>query len=121
MIEKINEEIKQNINNIDTDLISDGWHTFGELYNHRSLLFIKLCKLLSNKDDYFVYKSKKHFDGSQMGGCFNLGIRLPDNTYIAYHIFDKEWSMCDFAKELEKSPIEGKYTSNDAINNLMKI
>ena len=39
MIEKINEEIKQNANNIDTDLISDGWHTFGELYHHRSFCF----------------------------------------------------------------------------------
>ena len=46
---------------------------------------------------------------------------MPDNTYIAYHMFDKEWDLCGFALELEKSPIEGKFTSNDAINNIEKI
>ena len=42
MVERINKEIKDNMDVINTDLISDGWHTFGELYQHRSL-FIKLC------------------------------------------------------------------------------
>ena len=31
IVAKINQEIKQSIKQIDTDLISDTWHTFGEL------------------------------------------------------------------------------------------
>ena len=121
MIEKINKEIKENIKTINTDLISDGWHTFGELYNHRSLLFLKLCKELSKDEKYLVYKSKKHFDGSDMEGYFNLGVKLQDDTFVAYHISNQYWDECDFAETLEKSPIEGEYSSKDAVNNLMKI
>jgi len=121
MLEDINEEIKLNIDNIDTDLISDGWHTFGELYRHRSVLFIKLAKVMAMNKKYFVYKARKHSDGTIMDGCFNLGVRLPDETYIAYHLFNEDWETCDFAQELETSPIKGRYTSNDALDNLKKI
>ena len=121
IINKINQEIKENEENIDTDLISDTWHTFGELYQHRSILFIKLCKELSLKKDYQVFRTKKHNDESIMEEYFILGVKLPDHSYISYHINNEYWDLCEFAKKIEKSPIKGKYTSNDALTNLLKI
>jgi hypothetical protein len=35
---------------MDTNRISDGYHTFGELYDHRIQLFIALCKMMCNMD-----------------------------------------------------------------------
>ena len=121
LIEKINKEIKENKHEIDTDLISDTWHTFKELYNHRSILYIKLCKELSMKKDFWVFKTKKHDDESIMEGYFILGVKLPDNSYISYHMNIENWTLCDFAQEIQKSPIKGKYTSNDALTNLLKL
>lgn len=121
LTEQINNEIKEHVHEIDTDLISDTWHTFGELYQHRSILYIKLCQELSLKKKYFVFKTKKHYDGSIMKGYFILGIKLPDQSYISYHMKNKDWLLCEFAKEIEKSPIEKKYTSTDAISNLLKL
>lgn len=38
--------------------ISDGYHTFDELYEHRCLLFINLCLVAGN-----AYVKHDHFDG----------------------------------------------------------
>ena len=55
------------IENIERNSISDGHHTFQELYDHRALLFIFLCLQNKNEcvwkysdEDYFLlyYKSK---------------------------------------------------------------
>ena len=121
LIEKINKEIKDHEHEIDTDLISDTWHTFKELYTHRNILYIKLCKELSMKKDFWVFKTKEHDDESIMEGYLILGVKLPDNSYISYHMNIENWALCDFAQEIEKSPIKGKYTSNDALTNLLKI
>lgn len=43
-VETINEDILGQ--DIDTNLISDGNHTFGELYDHRITNFIALCRNL---------------------------------------------------------------------------
>ena len=37
---------------VNTNLISDGYHSFGELYDHRITLFITLCKIL-DKDPLY--------------------------------------------------------------------
>ena len=121
LTEKINKEIKDHDHEMYTDLISDTCHTFKELYNHRSILYIKLCKELSMKKDFLVFKTKKHNDESIMEGYFILGVKLPDNSYISYHINIENWTLCEFAQEIKKSPIKGKYTSNDALTNLLKI
>ena len=56
-----------------------------------------------------------------MEGYFILGIKLPDNSYISYHMNNEDWDLCEFAQDIEKSPIKGKYTSNDTLTNLLKI
>lgn len=43
---------------ISTKEISDGHHTFGELYHHRIILFCTLCNIFADVS----WKSKKHFD-----------------------------------------------------------
>lgn len=55
-IAEINNTIKENkqLRNISTKDISDGHHTFGELYTNRIILFCTLCNLLPD----ILWKSK---------------------------------------------------------------
>lgn len=76
---------------------------------------------MQRKKDFLVFKTKKHNDGSIMEGYFILGVKLPDNSYISYHINIENRALREFAQEIKKSPIKGKHTSNDALANLLKI
>lgn len=51
--------------------VSDGYHTFTELYEHRCTLWITLCRALrlltvnkTQRPEPVVWRSKKHSDGS---------------------------------------------------------
>lgn len=59
-ITEINNLIQEGINhgNISAKDISDGHHTFRELYKQRLILFCTICSLFPN----LSWKSKKHFD-----------------------------------------------------------
>lgn len=50
--------------------LSDGYHTFNELYHHRALLFATICNLNPDK----AWKSMKHHDGTMYDGMFIVGI-----------------------------------------------
>ena len=57
--------MKKNTNKVDGNT-SDGYHTFNELYYHRTVLFAVICNL--NKD--ISWKSKKHKDGTMYDVIF---------------------------------------------------
>jgi hypothetical protein len=121
--------ITQNINaiiratGINTNNISDGYHTFGELYEHRILLFIALCKII-NKDpqyqnsDYAVWKSKRDSDGSERDGWFLLGIGYENGSQITYHLPLSKWDECFFAAELRSAPDWDGHTSVEVLERL---
>lgn len=72
LCEKCETELEQWFNKNMGD-ISDGYHTFNELYHHRAILFANICNK-SGKS----WKSKKHHDGSMYDGMFIVGINTPD-------------------------------------------
>jgi len=78
--------------------LSDGYHTFNELYHHRAVLFSVICN--QNKDK--AWKSKLHADGTMFDGYFIVGIDTPKGTYT-YHYRMKYWDLFD-VKELERAP-----------------
>ena len=78
--------------------ISDGYHTFDELYHHRMVLFSIICN--QNKD--IAWKSKLHHDGSMFNDSFIVGIDTPEGQYT-YHYHLKFWDTYD-VKELDKAP-----------------
>lgn len=85
-------------NGISVKDISDGYHTFNELYYHRAVLFSLVCK--ANKEH--AWKSRLHSDGTMWDGLFIVGITTPEGNY-SYHYNDERWDMFD-VKELEKAP-----------------
>jgi len=73
-----------------TGEISDGYHTFNELYDHRCHLFVALMR--SNQD--ISWRSKKHADGEMFPSWFIAGMNLPTGL-ITYHLPLWMWSMLD--------------------------
>lgn len=125
--EIINQEIKNS--KLDTNLISDGYHTFGELYEHRITLFIALCKLMEQYSDIVngydpspkpVWKSKAHSDGSVWEGWFILGMGKNRNGQITYHLPISKWDECNF-EILEKAPEWDGHTSADVLERLKNL
>jgi hypothetical protein len=111
------------------DCDCDGYHTFGELYDHRIVLWIALCratKALGIECDHprNVWRSKKHSDGEICFGTgtqFLLGIGNRKGEQITYHLPIKDWDECDFAETLEKAPEFDGHTSDDVMERLRKI
>lgn len=75
--------------------MSDGYHTFNELYYHRMVLFSIICN--QNKDK--AWKSKLHADGTMFEGYFIVGITTPVGDYT-YHYSKEYWYDFD-VPELE--------------------
>lgn len=73
--------------------ISDGYHTFDELYHHRMVLTKVISDLLPN----YAWKSKMHHDGSMFEGDFIVGFDTPEGQYT-YHYGLEHW---DFFNVLE--------------------
>ena len=95
--------------------ISDGYHTFNELYDHRAALTAALFKSLPSDT---VYKSKKHHDGTMYDGMFIVGANLPGIGAISYHYdLDPWWGVFNI-REVENAPEWDGHTPNDVIERL---
>ena len=78
-VSHINSEIEDLIDE-EKQHVSDGYHTFKELYDHRIALFLALVKSISEQEyhpaNQICWKSKKHSDGTMFDGWFIAGIGL---------------------------------------------
>lgn len=91
--------------------LSDGFHTFNDLYYQRMVLFAVLVKTYKGR----AWKSHKHEDGEVCfgGGWFIVGIDTPEGSYT-YHYEDKYWDMFDCA-ELDYGKHWDGHTDKDVI------
>lgn len=99
---------------IDTDSISDGYHTFGELYAHRTVLFACLCNLEHHD---MSFKSWHHSDGTMYDGYFIAGI-YADSGWVTYHCEAKYWDMFHCV-EYDLAPEWDGATPNDGLMRLV--
>ena len=79
--------------------ISDGYHTFNELYHHRMILFAVIC----NSNSQRAWRSWKHHDGTMYDDYFIVGINTPEGQY-SYHYHKDNWEYFDNVRELEFAP-----------------
>lgn len=96
--------------------ISDGYHTFDELYDHRITLYIALCKSYNNGTN--VWRSQLHSDGSNYDGWFILGINYEKGKQITYHIPNERWDETEFAPKLTMAPDFDGHTSADVLERI---
>lgn len=87
------------------DKISDGHHTFGDLYDHRRALTAALAVALDSLG-INVWRSKAHHpDDSPMfeGGYFIVGLELPTGT-VTYHYKLSHWEDFRHVPEVDHAP-----------------
>ena len=102
----LSKTLTNNFNNLDYKIskvdsiqkMSDGYHTFEELYHHRMMLFSVICNTYRDK----AWKSWKHNDNTMYDDYFIVGIDTEEGQYT-YHYHKDNWDMFN-VKELEYAP-----------------
>lgn len=106
--------------------VSDGYHTFDELYDHRIALFIALCKKIEDIDQRQsgpnrVWRAKKHHDGSEYEGWFIMGIHKEKGRQISYHLPLSKWDDANFADTYDITPEWDGHTPEDVLTRLSNL
>ena len=102
------EEALRAVPAVDVEKMSDGFHTFADLYEQRLILSAALAK-----NNPHAWKSKRHEDGSVPfgGGWFIMGFDTDEGCYT-YHYELKDWDLFQ-CKELDKGKPWDGHTSKD--------
>ncbi len=99
--------------------ISDGYHTFNELYAFRLAFNAALFNEWAAQGKYNVHKSWKHNDGEECfgGGWFIVVAELPTGQ-ISNHYKEEYWGMFKIpATETALLPFDG-HTGEDVLDRL---
>lgn len=100
VIERLIDEHFAMLNKLKTGDLSDGYHTYNELYHHRAVLF----SVIVNQNKNIAWKSKKHHDGTMYDGMFIVGVNTPQGQYSYHYDIEPYWNMFD-CKELDNAPV----------------
>ena len=93
--------------------VSDGYHTFNELYHHRAVLFNVICNTFKDK----AWKSKKHDTGDMFDGMFIVGIETPQGQATYHYDINPYWDMFK-VKELPNAPKWDGHTPEESIRRI---
>lgn len=93
--------------------ISDGYHTFNELYHHRAVLFAMIC----NQNAHLAWKSKLHDTGDMFDSMFIVGIETPLGQATYHYDIEPYWDMFR-VQELERAPKWDGHSPDEAINRI---
>lgn len=103
--------------------VSDGYHTFNELYEFRkaynALLFNEWAKLPGNP--YQIHKSHHHSDGEKCfgGGWFVVVAETPEGQ-ITNHYEDKDWNLFKVPVQTKANQWDG-HTAQQALERLLDL
>lgn len=106
LVDMINQQIAGLTN---SGAISDGYHTFDELYYQRMMLFSMICR--DHRE--VAWKSTKHHDGTMYENYFIVGITTPAGDFT-YHYHEQHWGVFD-VKEIGKAPEWDGHTGDDIV------
>lgn len=106
LIENINwniQHMKELFPDYSAGEVSDGYHTFNDLYKHRAHLFAALCSAWPNR----AWRSKKHYDEENdpmYAGMFIVGIDTPAGPVTYHYDIDPYWDLFSGIVELDNAP-----------------
>ncbi len=106
------------INVADTNLVSDGYHTFGELYQHRCLLWAWIVSAIGGGSSA-GFKTRKDNNGAEWEGWFIAGLNTTDGQ-ITYHLPIAMWDLVH-AQEIERNDRYDGHTSADVVRRITAI
>ena len=116
---KILYYVDNNSTTQDKGNISDGYHTFNELYEYRLLYNASMFNELAKQSLYDVHKSKLHSDGTIPFGDENWFIvqaELPTGQ-ISNHYEMKDWDLFQVPIKEKANPYDG-HTPQDVAKRL---
>lgn len=98
--------------------VSDGYHTFDELYHHRAILFSVIC----NMHHELAWKSKQHHEGggTMYSGMFIVWIETPKGQATYHYDINPYWDMFK-VKELDSAPEWDGHTPEQAIERIRSL
>lgn len=101
--------------------VSDGYHTFDELYHHRAVLFASLCSVAAANPGTKAkpWKSRLHHDGTMYDNMFIVGMETPYGQATYHYDVAPYWDMFPVT-ELERAPEWDGHTPADAIERIYK-
>ena len=94
--------------------VSDGDHTFAELYRHRAVLTAALC----NAYPAMAWKSRRHDDDSMYDGYFIVGLDT-SHGQATYHYALDCWEMFR-VRELERAPAWDGHSPDEALDRIRR-
>lgn len=99
--------------------VSDGYHTFNELYEHRHVLFVWLCRAIENNPLIRSYKTRKSNDGkADYEGYFIAWIEFSGGQ-ISYHLPNEYWDLLPIT-EKERYDSYDDHSSKEAIQKVLE-
>lgn len=111
----------QNKKPVDVGEVSDGYHTFNELYRYRMLYNAAFFNLLARNGQVEVCKSRRHSDGEKCFGSddwFIVMAILPTGQ-VSNHYESKYWDLFDVPERETAFEYDG-HTPNEAADRLKK-
>lgn len=103
-------------NSKDMGEVSDGYHTFNELYAHRVRLFSTLMNAFADK----AWWSFLHHDGERWEGWILAGIDTPEGS-VTYHLPESEIPNLPDGKEIEVGKEWDGHTADDVLDRLLSL
>lgn len=101
-------QLLKDTQNVRMKHVSDGYHTFNDLYMHRC----KLSAIIFNLAKDYAWKSMKHADGSMFDDDFIVGVSIPNVGDYSYHYKLSMWDMFD-VPVVENAPTYDGHTPED--------
>jgi hypothetical protein len=96
--------------------VSDGYHTFGELYEHRAALTAALMR----SHPEISWRSTKHHDGTMFDEeTFIVGMELPGIGQISYHYNLNKWDWFAGIRVVDRAPMYDGHTASDTVDRLL--
>lgn len=121
--ERLNKEISElkEYGKLRTKDLSDTYHTFGDLYDHRMAFNVALVNAIQllNRDDLYAYKTLKHHDDTMFEGMFIVVIESRHGQ-ISYHYNLEHWNKFEVSAIDKANEYDG-HTPADTIERLIKL
>ena len=95
--------------------VSDGYHTFDELYRNRHFLFINVLK--AHQENAFI--TRKNKEGEEWIGWFIAGINTSIGQ-ISFHLPEEYWEVCArIAKVIDRNADYDGHNNKDVLGILL--
>lgn len=106
----------------DAGLVSDGYHTFNELYEYRKVYNAALFNEWAKSGKFTVQKSLKHSDGEL---CFGGGwfIVVADTQFgqVSNHYEVKDWDLFSSVEAVDIPMDYDGHSASEALERLIKV